>query len=241
MPPTLSKADLHLHTTYSDGTATIPELLAHVAAHTDLRVIAITDHNTIGGALEARQIADSYGIEVIVGEEVSTQQGHLLALFIEDELPAHRPVTETIAAAHAQGGICIAPHPYDWTVPSLGGRNVLAQCGSAASAWPIDAIEVFNASVWVPRFNDCAAAAAGQLALPGVGGSDAHHLAAVGMGYTLFPGHSAADLRHAIVRGQAQAGGSYCHVMHVLEFVALWLRTRMARALQPSAALKHTA
>ncbi len=120
-----SKADIHLHTTYSDGTATVPELLAAVA-RADLQVIAVTDHDTIAGALEARRLAPRYGVEVIVGEEVSTREGHLLALFLEAPLPPGRPLAETAAAARAQGALLIAPHPFGMLVGSIG-RTGLAR------------------------------------------------------------------------------------------------------------------
>ncbi|MEO7913244.1 MAG: PHP domain-containing protein [Roseiflexaceae bacterium] len=68
----ISKADVHLHITASDGAATVPELLAHVAQSPDLRVIAITDHDSITGARQATQLAPQFGVEVIAGEEVST-------------------------------------------------------------------------------------------------------------------------------------------------------------------------
>src|SRR5215218_286782 len=83
----LSKADLHIHTTASDGAATVPELLEYVARKTDLRVIAITDHDSIASAKEAARLAHQFGIDVIMGEEVSTADGHLLALFIDTFLP----------------------------------------------------------------------------------------------------------------------------------------------------------
>src|SRR3954451_9693149 len=144
--PQLSKADLHIHTVHSDGAATVPELLAHIVAKTDLRLIAVTDHDSIAGARQATQLAPQFGVEVIVGEEVSTADGHLLALFIDTFLPPNRPAAETIAAIHAQGGLAIAPHPFDRSVPSLG-RAGLNQLG-----WDFDAIEGFNAGVvWWQR------------------------------------------------------------------------------------------
>jgi predicted metal-dependent phosphoesterase TrpH len=201
----VSKADLHIHTTASDGAATVPELLAYIAQKPDLRVIAITDHDSIAGAKEAARLAPQFGADVIVGEEVSTAEGHLLALFIDAFLPPHRPAAETIAAIHAQGGLAIAPHPFDRSVPSLG-RIGLQQAG-----WDFDAIEGFNAGViWSQRgCNLAAQRAAAGLGLPVIGSSDAHTLATTGLGYTLFPGSSADDLYRAIRAGQVGWGGRY--------------------------------
>ncbi|WP_129629375.1 PHP domain-containing protein [Candidatus Oscillochloris fontis] len=219
----LSKADLHLHTTYSDGTATVRELLAHVA-QSDLKVIAITDHNTIVGAQEAARLAPEYGIEVIVGEEVSTQAGHLLALFVEAHLEPGRPLGETIAAARAQGALLIAPHPFGWLVPSIGRLGVSRRFSDPGWANLVDAVEIFNAGLWAPRSNALAAEFAAAHGLPVVGGSDSHHLPTVGLGYTLFPGRNAADLRRAIESGQTQADGVQWGMPRVAEVGALWAR-----------------
>ncbi len=202
-----SSADLHLHTTWSDGHNTPEEVLAHVAQHTSLRLIAITDHDTIDGALAARRLAPAYGIDVIIGEEVSTADGHLLVLFIERALPPGRPAAETIAAAHAQGGICIAAHPYDWMVPSLGRSGLRQRASGPVPEWPLDAVETFNASLWSPRMNALAAADARALHLAAVGGSDAHHLATIGTGVTSFPGTTADDLRAALLARRTEAAG----------------------------------
>ena len=233
MQPIWSKADLHIHTTHSDGTASVPALLEHVAARTDLQVIAIADHDTIAGALEARHLAPAYGVEVIVGEEVSTSEGHLLALFIEEPLPPRMPAAATIAAAHAQNGICVAPHPYDWLTPSLGHAGLAERSAGPGCEWPLDAIEGFNAGLWGSRANARAVAAAGRLDLPLVGGSDAHQLATVGLGYTLFPGQTAADLRYAIRTRATRLGGTSWRWIHGPQYVGLWLRDRAARALMP--------
>jgi predicted metal-dependent phosphoesterase TrpH len=201
----ISKADLHIHTTASDGAATVPELLEYVARATDLRVIAITDHDSIAGAKEAARLARQFGIDVIMGEEISTADGHLLALFIDTFLPPHRPAAETIIAIHAQGGLAIAPHPFDRSVPSLG------RLGLQRPGWDFDAIEGFNAGViWSQRgCNGAAQRAAAAMALPMIGSSDAHTLATAGMGYTLFPGAGANDVYRAIRAGQVGWGGRY--------------------------------
>lgn len=229
MEPIWSKADLHLHTTASDGTASVRELLAHVA-RSDLRVIAVTDHDTIAGAREARRIAADYGIEVIVGEEISTRDGHLIALFLEDELPPGRPLAETAAAARAQGAIVIAPHPFDLLVRSVGRAGLLHRDGSAWASL-VDAVETLNAGVWSPRTNALAARFAAAHGLPAVGGSDSHHLPTVGKGYTLFPGRTAADLRQAILSGQTRAEGTLWGARRVAEAGALQLRRGLGSLL----------
>jgi hypothetical protein len=199
-----SKADLHVHTTYSDGASTVAEVLRYAAEHTDLRVVAITDHDTIDGAIEAQRLASAYGVEVVVGEEISTREGHLLALFIERRIAPGHAAAETIAEIHAQGGLAIPAHPYDWATPSLG-RGGLRE--RASSEWPVDGIECFNASLWPRRSNGEADAVARKLAVGLCGGSDSHSAPTLGCGYTLFPGSSTADLRQAILARTTQSGG----------------------------------
>ena len=220
----MSKADLHLHTTYSDGRGTVPEVLAHVAC-SDLRLIAITDHDTIAGAVEAHRLASAFGVQVIVGEEVTTAEGELLALFIDSALPPGRPAAETIAAVHAQGGLCIAPHPFAWGLPSLGKAGLRQRCApgttpSGVVAWQLDALEGFNASLTWPRSacNLAAQRAAHELGVPAVGGSDAHAVATIGRGYTLFPGRSVDDLYRAIQRHHLTWGGRCIGVADQIDY-----------------------
>lgn len=215
-----SKADLHLHTIHSDGTATVRELLEHVA-RTDLRVIAVTDHDTIAGALEARRLAAAYGVEVIIGEEISTREGHLLALFVERCLPPGRPLAETVAAARAQGALVVAPHPFGMLVRSLGRVGLSRRFSDPCWCELVDAVEVFNAGLWAPRSNALAARFAAVRGLRIVGGSDSHHLPTVGLGYTRFPGRTTADLRRAILAGQTEAGGVHWGAVRVAEVGAL--------------------
>lgn len=222
--PLYSKADLHIHSTYSDGTADVAAILAHVAA-SDLRVIAITDHDTIAGGRAAAQLARQFGVEVVVGEEVSTIEGHVLALFIETELPPGRPAAETIAAVHEQGGLCVAAHPYDRSVPSLGAHGLRERC---CTTWPLDAIEALNAgAIWSQRgCNRMAQRLAEEMGLPAVGGSDAHSLATIGQAYTEFAGTSASDLYRAICQGQVRWGGGYWSTWNYVEVSYQWARQR---------------
>ncbi|PDW04380.1 CehA/McbA family metallohydrolase [Candidatus Viridilinea mediisalina] len=226
-------ADLHLHTNYSsDGSTTVPELLARAAA-LNLQVVAVTDHDTIAGAREAQRLADSYGVEVIVGEEVTTRDGHVLALFIEEQLPPGRPFTETIAAVRDQGGLVIAPHPFGLFVSSLGLVGWSQQQRHPAWGQLVDAIEVFNAGLWRSQSNTLATQFATTHGIPMVGGSDSHHLATVGMGFTRFPGRTAADLRRAILAGQTSAGGTMWGVWRIAEAGALWAQ-RSLSAVRPA-------
>ncbi len=82
-------ADLHIHSIHSyDGTATIPAILKHVSEKTDLDIIAITDHDSLDGVNQALNLAPKYGLQVIPGCEITTAQGHVLALFIHKRIPA---------------------------------------------------------------------------------------------------------------------------------------------------------
>src|SRR4051812_19543289 len=100
----MGKADLHLHTTHSDGATPVPALLAAVAARGDLTVIAITDHDTIAGAEQARHLVAQgrYPFDVIVGEEVSTRDGHIVGLFLREVIAPGLTAAATIAAIHDQ-------------------------------------------------------------------------------------------------------------------------------------------
>jgi len=137
----LGKADMHLHTLYSDGTASVQAVLDHVASRTDLDVIAITDHERIDGALRAREIhaAGDYAFEFVVGEEITTRRGHVLALFIGERIPALRPLPETLERIHDQGGIAIAAHPLAPLTPSLGTRSLLTARGADDPRHRLDA------------------------------------------------------------------------------------------------------
>ena len=108
----LGRADLHVHTMASDGTATVSQVLAR-AEEQGLDVVAITDHDRVDAAMAARAMAISSGLalEVIVGEEVSTLQGHLIALFVEERVRPLRSLRRTIAEIHEQGGLAICAHP----------------------------------------------------------------------------------------------------------------------------------
>src|SRR3972149_6488905 len=110
------KADLHLHTASGDGMASPRQILDYVEAETDLDIIAVTDHDDLRGALEAREVCarGRYRFQVVTGMEVTAVEGHIIALWVEEPLPSLRPVEEVLAAVHRQGGLAVAAHPLGW-------------------------------------------------------------------------------------------------------------------------------
>lgn len=201
---TWGKADLHIHSDHSDGTATIPQIMEYVQNRTDLDVIAITDHNTIDGALFAQSLAELYDFEVIVGEEVSSRDGHIIGLFLKGHVPAGMSPAETIRAIEAQGGIAIIAHPFSAQgVFGPRGRNLFA---GAANEWAFHALEIYNSLPFLVWANSAAAKIfAGGHGVAATGGSDAHFLEAVGKGFTRFRGTTAVELKASVLALETRA------------------------------------
>ena len=123
----MGTADLHLHTSMGDGLPEPEELLDYVQDHTDLDVIAVTEHDQLGTALRVRELHARRGgcsFEVVTGIEVTTLAGHLLALFVEEPVPSMRPLARTIDLVHRQGGLCIVPHQLSPLTRSVGARTL---------------------------------------------------------------------------------------------------------------------
>ena len=163
----LIDVDLHMHTDHSSDCATPVEVLLAVARQRGLGAIAVTDHNEISGALEAR--AKASGLQIIVGEEVKTaEQGEVIGLFIEEKIPRGMTLQETIAEIKRQGGLVYVPHPFDrmHSVPDY--EHLLGIVEE------IDAIEIFNPRVAIAEFNEEAVRFAAKYRIPAGAGSDAH-------------------------------------------------------------------
>lgn len=193
----LGRCDPHIHTTYSDGLGT-PREVVERAVELGLDVIAIADHDSVQGALEAREIAtrEGYPIEVIAGSEVTTARGvHLLALFVEERLPMLQPAARTIEAIARQGGIALAPHPLSALTPSMGRRMIE---GLLAAGLPLVGVETVNPSP-AGRPRQRLLALNRRWGLAEFGGSDAHFPAHIAAAYTLFPGRTAHEFRHALL------------------------------------------
>ncbi|GAC1317048.1 MAG: hypothetical protein NVSMB25_03990 [Thermoleophilaceae bacterium] len=163
----LIHVDLHMHTNHSPDCATPVDRLIETAKLRGLGAIAVTDHNEISGALDARERAD--GLKVIVAEEIKTaEQGEVIGLFLEEKIPRGLTLAETIAAIRAQGGLVYVPHPFDrmHSVPDY--ENLLAIVEQ------IDALEVFNPRVAFTAFNEEAERFAAKYRIVAGAGSDSH-------------------------------------------------------------------
>src|SRR2546423_10822732 len=205
----LGRADLHMHSTYSDGLATIEQILHRVQHHTNLDVIALTDHDVIEGALRARDLwaKGNYRFDFIVGEEVSTKEGHMLALFIQKRIQPDLSIEKSIELVHEQGGLAIVAHPLNPLFRHSCQREVLDRIFAAKDVW-LDGIETWNASFCGIGANRVAMQLNREIYdWPEVGNSDAHTLGAIGRGCTWFEGKTAQDVRTTIEAGLSAPGG----------------------------------
>ncbi|MBA2504569.1 MAG: glycosyltransferase [Thermoleophilaceae bacterium] len=159
--------DLHMHTDHSHDCATPVDTLIETAKERGLGAIAVTDHNEVSGALEARERAE--GLKIIVAEEVKTaDQGEVIGLFIEEKIARGMTLEETIAEIRRQGGLVYVPHPFDrmHSVPDY--EHLLKVVED------VDAIEVFNPRVAFSAFNEEAERFAAKYRLVAGAGSDSH-------------------------------------------------------------------
>jgi hypothetical protein len=165
----LIDVDLHMHTDHSGDCETPVEVLLATAKEVGLGAIAVTDHNEISGALEAREKAGAAGVKVIVGEEVKTaSQGEVIGLFIEEKIPRGMTLEQTVAEIKRQGGLVYVPHPFDrmHAVPDY--EHLLPVLDD------VDAIEVFNPRVAIGSFNEEAVRFAAKYRIAAGAGSDSH-------------------------------------------------------------------
>jgi predicted metal-dependent phosphoesterase TrpH len=191
--------DLHVHTRFSrDGESSIEEIIRRAEA-AGLDAIAITDHDTIEGVLASRAISSR--LVIIPGIEISTRQGHLIALGIDKKIPSGLDVMETIRLGHQAGALLILPHPYHIWRHGVGRRL-------RSALYAVDAIEVFNSRYIVGSANLKAARMARRIGKPCVGGSDAHNARYIGFGRTWVDAErDVKSILAAIKCGKTTAGG----------------------------------
>ncbi len=168
------KADLHVHTCYSnDGKTTMEELLEYAERH-GIGCVAVTDHNSFEAYHELK---DNGRIIIIPAEEVSSAEGHIVALGIDRLIPRDRSIQETIDLIHEAGGYAFAAHPYRWW-SGLGVKNTLN--------YPFDGIEARNGRS-IPSANRRSERLARKIGKPMTAGSDAHTPRHIGEGYVEVP------------------------------------------------------
>ena len=205
------RADLHIHSAASDGIAGVEQILELVAARADLDVIAITDHERIDAALAARVMARrrGYAFEVVVGEEITTRAGHLLGLYLEEPVRPFMSLRASIAAIHAQGGLAIPAHPLVPYPLCIGARSLRRLLEDPDPAVHPDGLECFNPTSAGRRWQPGVVAFAAEYGLAALGSSDAHRPDHIGQGTTRFPGHSADELRTAILERTTSWEGTF--------------------------------
>lgn len=191
-------ADLHLHTNFSDGLDS-PRDVVHAAHRGNIDLIAVTDHDTIEGALRARSYASTrgdLGVEVVVGEEISSLNGHIIGLFLDEFIPPRLTARRTVELIHAQGGLAVLAHPYHAYTGRF--RGFPKACDLLPGI-PFDAVETVNRdnalSVWS---QPAAERLARRHGLATLGVSDAHQARLIGMGFTEYEGRGGEALRRSI-------------------------------------------
>lgn len=229
----LGKSDLHMHSTYSDGIGSIEEILAYAQNSTDLDVIAVTDHDVIEGSLRARDLWSkrNYRFDFVVGEEVSTKEGHLLGLFIEKLVPSGLSMERSIDLIHEQGGLAVIAHPLHPLFRHSCSREVMDRIHASQDVW-FDGIETWNASFCGIYANRLAMSTNRSIyKLPELGNSDAHTLNAIGRGRTFFEGKTAQDVRATIEGGLSAPGGRLWDVQDYVNWVRH--RVKQGRTARP--------
>jgi len=173
------KADFHLHTCYSMDCAMSLEQIIDRSLKIGINCLAVTDHNTIEGALRLKELAP---FPIIVGEEILTTGGEIIGLFLTTEIPSGLSPEETVGRIKSQGGLVCIPHPYD-TLRLSASRDSMFE-----SLMPeIDIIEVFNARSIFPSATNKAWQLAQKYGKPMSAGSDAHSLQEIGNAYVEMP------------------------------------------------------
>jgi predicted metal-dependent phosphoesterase TrpH len=213
--------ELHCHSIYSKNTGikwegiAKPRDIIRIAKIRGLDGIALTDHNTIKGWKEAEKEAKKQDIIFIPGIELSTQNGHVIALGISEHIPNNLPLDDTLDAIWAQGGIAVAPHPFD--IFNNGIKHAISK---------VDAVETFNALA-LDRFSNlfCTWKAA-KLGLPTVSGSDAHTLEMIGLAKNLISANDMDSVLREIKKGNVIKETNYISLFDLLE----WMRERFIRS-----------
>jgi len=213
------RLDLHIHSEYSPDSRSSIEAILKQAQEAGLDGIAITDHNSLQSFFVASKLAEDLGLDLIIvpGAEISTSEGHLIALGTLNLVPSGLSAVDTIEHAHDNGGIAVAPHPYAFFRQGI--RNLQAK--------RLDAVETYNSKHLFGFSNYLANRSARKLNLGVTGGSDSHKVETIGFGYTevnIADGADVAEILQAIKSCRSQAKG---RVSPRLRSVGYSLKTRV--------------
>lgn len=193
----LLRVEFHCHTMASKDSLTRPAALIASARRKGLDRVIVTDHNSIAGARAAQRLDPD---RIIVGEEIMTTQGEILAAFVQEEIPAGLAPQEVIGRLRSQGAFISVSHPFDeWREGGWKERNLLEILPL------VDAIEIFNSRCMRAEFNVRALRFAQEHSLAGTVGSDAHAAFELGRSVLLLePFEDAAGLRRAVRTARAE-------------------------------------
>jgi predicted metal-dependent phosphoesterase TrpH len=196
------KYDFHTHTKYSADGYVEPKILVKVASKVGLTGIAVTDHNTIKGGLEAKKYENNE-IEVIIGSEILTDKGEVIGIFLTEEIKSTR-FNEVCDEIKAQNGVVVLPHPFD-------GIRSTSLHPVPEDAHFIDIIEVFNSRCVRQIYNDMAGKYAEDNCLKSIAGSDAHFENEIGNAGVKT---ESTDIKEAILKGDVTVFGERSHIIN---------------------------
>lgn len=189
------KVDFHVHTCYSGDSLTSLEAVIEACRKRGLGKVAITDHNTIAGAVALQALAPDL---VIVGEEIKTDVGEIIAYFLKEEVPKGLPVQEAIARVREQGGVISVSHPLDRLR-----REAMGLTHLLSIIEQVDALEAFNARTTFPSDNQRTLDLAREWVLLATAGSDAHIAWEIGHAYVEMPAFNDKDeFLRSLAQGQ---------------------------------------
>lgn len=198
------KYDLHTHTKYSPDGFSEPKNVVETAIRRGLSGIAITDHNTIKGSLQAKKY-ETDEFNVICGSEISTERGEVIGLFLSSEIISHT-FLDVIDQIKEQDGVVVLPHPFDDVR-----RNGIHLRKEESKL--IDCMEVYNSRCLRQKYNDNAFQFAQKNSLVGVAGSDAHFAREIGKAGVFIKDY---DARKAILNGNLDLYGEKSSILNLI-------------------------
>jgi predicted metal-dependent phosphoesterase TrpH len=206
------KYDLHTHTKYSSDGVLEPENIVKTAKKRGLSGIAITDHNTLRGYLNAKKY-ETQDFKVICGSEISTERGEVIGLFLSSEIKS-RTFQEVVEDIKEQDGIVVLPHPFD----DVRRTGIYPEKGDIKL---IDCVEAFNSRCLRQKYNDKATQFAGENGLSVAAGSDAHFAREVGKAGIITKQD---NIRDALIKGDLKVFGEKTSIVNLVltKIVKTW-------------------